>query len=83
MKLTRLTLLLLVLVSVVVAGEAFGGGGGGKLFPVQGDGSQAEEEAAAYTIICLDGRTTPCSGSYDYCVGYCDGWCGGGPGSCA
>jgi|GEM_PF-5133696 len=78
---TRLALLVLALAmsSLAVSG-AFAKGGGGRLSPKPGKSIRA---MADYTIYCLDGRTTPCSGSYDYCVGYCDGYCGGGPGSCA
>ena len=76
-KRTRLSLFLLALaMSALAVPEAFGAGGGGKVSAQSG-------KAVGYTIYCLDGRTTPCNNSYDYCVGYCDGYCGGGPGSCA
>lgn len=82
-KRTRLAFLMLALgMSSLAVPGAFAKGGGGRLSPARPN-TGAIHSMTDYTILCLDGRATPCSGSYEYCVGYCDGYCGGGQGSCA
>lgn len=47
--------------------------GGGSVAPSGGFDRRDDN----FNITCLDGRTTTCSGSLQYCLGFCHGFCGG------